>query len=71
LNNREAKHELQIQFRGQVVVYNRSAKYQGGILDRNITFKENLTDLAAKIYTRYNIISWPSGSSWGTYIAYD
>lgn len=56
LNNKSAYHSLNTNFFGNSVPHNPFPKYLGVALDRTLTYKTHLTNIAAKIGSRNNII---------------
>lgn len=65
LNNREADLQLNIQFEGIRLKHNKYPKYLGVTLDRTLTFKQHLNNVASKVKTRSNLIQKLANSSWG------
>lgn len=55
--------ELNLVFKNQRLIPNRFPMSMGVTLDRMLTFKEHLTNLAAKIQTRNNILLKLCGST--------
>lgn len=60
-----ANYKPEITFRGQVLPYCSTPKYLGITLDRTLTFKQHLSNVAAKVKTRNNILQKLAGTSWG------
>ena len=56
LNNRLAHQELRVRFNNSVLPYNKNSKYVRVTLDRTLSYNKHLTNTAAKIRTRNNII---------------
>lgn len=65
LNNQMANHQLRITFNNTTLRHNPTPKYLGVTLDRALTYKKHLTNTAAKINTRNNILHKLTGTSWG------
>lgn len=65
LNNRLSKYKPQIKFGGKTLEYDLTPKYLGVTLDRQLTYKHFIENIAAKLNTRNNIIHKLAGSSWG------
>lgn len=64
LNSQLASSQLTVKL-NNVVIPN-SPKYLGVTLDRSLTFNKHLTNIAAKLKTRNNIIQKLTGTTWGT-----
>ncbi|XP_055714418.1 uncharacterized protein LOC129808670 [Phlebotomus papatasi] len=65
LNNRLAKCEIEVVFRGTLLQNNPTPKYLGVTLDRTLTYEKHLQSLSRKLGSRNNIISKVAGSTWG------
>lgn len=65
LNNKEAKKELIVKFKGVQLFHNPAPKYLGVQLDRSLTFKNHIEKLCLKLNSRNNIIQKLVGSGWG------
>ena len=65
LNNRLASTSLKVTLNGTVLRHNHNPKYLGVTLDRTLSFNKHLTNLAAKLRTRNNILYKLAGSTWG------
>ncbi|XP_060527117.1 uncharacterized protein LOC132702463 [Cylas formicarius] len=65
LNNKLANTELNVEFNGTRLKHNKHPKYLGVTLDRTLSFKKHLSNVAAKLKTRNNIISKLCGTRWG------
>lgn len=65
LNNRQAHITLKVSLNGSLLPHNTNPKYLGVTLDRTLSYKKHLTNLAAKLRTRNNIIHKLAGSTWG------
>lgn len=66
LNNKMANRELSIPFEGHLLRHNMTPKYLGVTLDRTLSFNKHLSQSAAKINTRNNIIHKLCGTTWGS-----
>ncbi len=66
LNTKEAKHQLTINLDGTPLPYSATPTYFGVKLDRQLTYKEHLKALCAKVSARNNLLRRLAGSSWGT-----
>lgn len=66
LNNKLANQELKIRFEGNWLSHNNTPKYLGITLDRTLSFKKHLTQTAAKLNTRNNILHKLCGTTWGS-----
>lgn len=65
LTNKEARTTIDVIFRDQVLKHNPFPKYLGVTLDRTLSFKKHLCNLAEKLKTRNNILLKLAGSTWG------
>lgn len=65
LNNKLANTRLHVLFNGSYLRHNDYPKYLGVTLDRTLTYKKHLSNTAAKLKTRNNIVSKLASSSWG------
>jgi hypothetical protein len=65
LNNKMADYNLEITYRGTRLKHVPHPKYLGVTLDRTLTFKTHLTNVASKIDSRINIIQKLTGTDWG------
>lgn len=65
LTNCLADQKLQVSFCGQTVEQKKSPKYLGVTLDRSLTFRQHLENVAQKIKSRLNILKSLAGTSWG------
>lgn len=65
LNNREANRKLNVVFENVPLQHNPCPKYLGVILDRALTYKSHLENVAKKVNTRIDIIRKLAGSGWG------
>jgi len=65
LNNKMANYNLEITYRGTRLKQVPHPKYLGVTLDRTLTFKTHLTNVASKIDSRINIIQKLTGTDWG------
>lgn len=65
LNHRDAGRALNVVLDGHQLTHDFEPKYLGITLDRTLTFKTHLTDTAAKLRVRNNLIQKLSHTSWG------
>ncbi len=65
LNIKEAKHQLTINLDGTPLPYSAPPTYLGVKLDRQLTYKEHLKALCAKVSARNNLLCHLAGSSCG------
>lgn len=65
LNNSLAGTPLHISLNGTALSYNSHPKYLGITLDRTLSYKKHLTNLAAKLKSRNNILHKLAGTTWG------
>ena len=65
LNNREAKHELNIYNNGKLLPFCPVPAYLGVKLDRSLTFRHHLETLRKKLTTRVALLRRLAGSGWG------
>lgn len=65
LRNRYSNYKPEVKLRGQTLQYCSTPKYLGITLDRSLTFRQHLFNVAAKVKTRNNIIQKLAGTSWG------
>lgn len=65
LNNKMANVGLRVYFGGALLHHNPTPKYLGVTLDRTLTYKKHLTNTAAKLKTRNNILHKLAGTTWG------
>lgn len=66
LNNRLAKHGINITFDGNEIANNHTLSYLGVTLDRTLIYKNHLTKVAAKIKSRNNINKKLANTNWGS-----
>ncbi|XP_044753710.1 uncharacterized protein LOC123313078 [Coccinella septempunctata] len=60
-----ASNNLNVTFNNSILRHNHYPKYLGITLDRTPSFNKHLTNLAAKLRTRNNILYKLAGSTWG------
>lgn len=65
LNSKLAKTKLEVFFNNVQLNHNPTPKYLGVTLDRTLTFKKHLTNTAAKLKTRNNIVQKLASTTWG------
>ena len=65
LNTKEARRKLSVNLNGSPLPQNPTPTYLGVQLDRQLTFKQHLESLHAKVSSRNNLIRRLAGSSWG------
>lgn len=65
LNNRQTNITLNVSLNNSPLPHNPNPKYLGVTLDRTLSYKKHLTNSAAKLKTRNNIIQKLAGSTWG------
>lgn len=63
LNNEMANQEIQVNFEEPLLTHNKTLRYFGVTVDRTISFKKHLTDVAANFSTRNNILQMLYGTS--------
>jgi len=66
LNNKQANDTLNVMFNEHNVKHNTHPKYLGVTLDRTLSYKSHLANVAAKINSRNNVIQKLTGTEWGT-----
>lgn len=66
LNNKMANRELKVYMDNQQLRHNSYPKYLGVTLDRTLSYKQHLRNVAAKVGTRNNIIQKLCGTTWGS-----
>ena len=64
LSNRLADYELTVNTNGIKIPFEKTPKYLGVTLDRTLSFKQNLTDTAAKTSSRCSLLKILTGSKW-------
>ena len=65
LNTKEASRQLNITLDGTPLPYNATPTYLGVKLDRQLTYKEHLKSITAKVSSRNNLLRRLAGSMWG------
>lgn len=65
LNNREARKELKVMFKGEKIKHNFTPRYLGITLDRTLTFNEHLDRTGKKVRSRVNLIQKLADTGWG------
>ena len=65
LNNKEAKHELKVNFNNETLPFCSELKYFGVMLDRSLTYRRHLESHRKKLTSRVAVLRWFAGSSWG------
>ena len=65
LNTKEANRQLTITLDGTPLSYNATPTYLGVKLDRQLTYKEHLKSIRAKVSSRNNLLRRLAGSKWG------
>ena len=65
LNNREARRELHIFVNNKRLEFQQAPRYLGVCLDRSLTFKQHLEEVAANVSSRISLIRRLAGTSWG------
>ena len=65
LNTKEARRQLTVNLNGTPLLHNPTPTYLGVKLDRQLTFKQHLESLRAKVSSRNNLLRRLAGSSWG------
>lgn len=65
LNSKMASYNLNVIFGGVLLNHNYNPKYLGVTLDRSLTFRTHISNVAGKLRTRNNIIQKLTGTSWG------
>ena len=66
LNTKEAHRQLQINLDGSPLPYNPTPTYLGVKLDRQLTYRQHLELVCAKVSSRNNLLRRLAGTSWGT-----
>lgn len=64
--NKQAGHELQVQFNSTTIKHNPSSKYLGVNLDRSLTFKKHLKNLQKKMRSRINLLHKLAETGWSS-----
>ena len=65
LNTKEANRQLSVILDGTPLPYNATPTYLGVKLDRQLTYKEQLKAISAKVSSRNNLLHRLAGSKWG------
>lgn len=65
LNNKLTNQELSIIFESNLLTHKNTPKYLGITLDKTLSFKKHLSQTAAKLNTRNNILHKLCGTIWG------
>ena len=65
LNNKEAKRELDVFVDNKRLVCQQAPKYLGERLDRMLSFKHHLEEVAGKVTFRVALIRCLAGTTWG------
>ena len=65
LTNRLADYELSVTTDGVKIPFEKTPKYLGVTLDRTLSFRQHLTDTAAKTFSRCSLLKRLTGSKWG------
>ena len=65
LNTKEARRKLTVNVNGSPLPHNPTPTYLGVKLDRQLTYKQHLDSLRAKVSSRNNLLRRLAGSSWG------
>ena len=64
LNNKEAKHELKVNFNNETLPFCSEPKYLGVTLDRSLTYRRHLESLRKKLTSRIALLRRLAGSGW-------
>ena len=65
LNTKEARRQLTVNVNGSPLPHNPTPTYLGVKLDRQLTYRQHLESLRAKVSSRNNLLRRLAGSSWG------
>ena len=65
LNIKEARRQLKVNLHGSPLPYNPTPTYLGVKLDRQLSYKQHLKSLRAKVSSRNNLLRRLAGSAWG------
>jgi len=65
LNNKEAKHELKVNFNNETLPFCSEPKYLGVTLDRSLLYRQHIESLCKKLTSRVVFLRWLAGSGWG------
>jgi len=65
LNNKEAKHEVKVNYNNEIQPFCSEPKYLGVMLDRLLTYRQYLGSLCKKLTSRIMLLRRLAGSGWG------
>lgn len=65
LDNRRANQKMKLKMNGQKIRHDKYPKYLGVILDRSLTYRQNLENVQKKLKSRTSIIQKLTGTTWG------
>ena len=61
LNNKEAKHEMKVNYNNKTLPFCSEPKYLGVTLDRSLTYRRQLESLRKKLTSRAALLRWLAG----------
>ena len=67
LNTKEARRQFKVNLNGSLLPYNPTPTYLGVKPDRQLTYKQHLESLHAKVSSRNNLLRRLAGSAWGAF----